>query len=862
MTVPPFCMNSQYAKVKATPGLASLAVSSGHWLQQSRQQQQQQVQQQKQLTNSILVQPVTVRAATVVQPQKVRAQEASTSGFVGPDKLISSNITTAHMTPTNTDTPLRRSEVGVFRDGARNANVNLGTPFNDDEEERRQARRRTMLQSSNGRESMFEENETMKKCLEIYYGNKLSKENAWSLSLIDTLSTLLDRHHKSMNNFKVAGSSLEASSKVYGLRVDSVHTDVLRMSAGLNAQKFNERQAQNDDDDDVATGGEGNADPNASAAGLNENGEKIAEKPKSKPKRTRRIVSTITKNKDTLNSRLDTVPLQDPVFGKLNTIVGSINSSNRLMNNILLTTESELRLRTTFRFWDVQTIERGCDYTAPPEPTASAENVATNASEWASCERLMQIRRIDDLRLRPLHTGYVISDTPEELPEHSDEPGSLRNSMDAPFDDGPFNGGDDGGGGAGEYMSMAFDLNAECEPLPALNDQPAMLDVDYNDFEELTTEERSAINNCRGLRKAPVLLEDLRPVDASSKLEYSYRPLDKISQFWAGPSHWKFKRARPRSSTHATLQGVNNQRATTRRGQALSKKRSKQLQFEKEFDDIFVKLDKFKERKANFQKKWDQRKLKLPTDLQLDTEMFNKFKCAPSALVQPDVDDIESQMLDGGDGIHGNDGDIADDHFADHDGGVCGDVGGGGGGDADGLAIIGENASFGGEDFANVSSAGLGDGGDGGGGGAADLSQQGDGGEGANDTVLEIATSFDGAPSKVTKIIVPFAKRAKVIDMKNLKRCCTQLINKQMKAPTPPTEIPEHPIIREEHYVPGMASFKDVYEHLPDILSHNMSESLSPSIAFYSVLHLANDFNLRLIPQQDLEDFKIRQLTD
>uniref|UniRef100_W8AFW6 Condensin complex subunit 2 n=1 Tax=Ceratitis capitata TaxID=7213 RepID=W8AFW6_CERCA len=202
------------------------------------------------------------------------------------------------------------------------------------------------------------------------------------------------------------------------------------------------------------------------------------------------------------------------------------------------------------------------------------------------------------------------------------------------------------------------------------------------------------------------------------------------------------------------------------------------------------------------------------------------------------------------------------DSGCDDGGDACDGDGGGGGDAADGLAIIGENASFGGEDFANVSSAGLGDGGDGGGGGAADLSQQGDGGEGANDTVLEIATSFDGAPSKVTKIIVPFAKRAKVIDMKNLKRCCTQLINKQMKAPTPPTEIPEHPIIREEHYVPGMASFKDVYEHLPDILSHNMSESLSPSIAFYSVLHLANDFNLRLIPQQDLEDFKIRQLTD
>ncbi|XP_054743516.1 condensin complex subunit 2 [Anastrepha obliqua] len=849
MTVSPFCMNSQYAKITTTPGRTSLAVTAGHW-----KHQQQQAQQQQQLVNSILVQPVT-RVATVVQPQKVRAQEASTSGFSGPDKTNYTNITAATMTPTNTDTPLRRSEAGMYREGARNVNANLGTPFNDDDEERRQARRRTMLQGSSGRESMFEENETLKKCLEIYNGNKLSRENAWSLSLIDTLSTLLDRHHKSLNNFKVAGSSLEASSKVYGLRVDSVHTDVLRMSAGLNAQKFADRQVQSDDDDDVATGGEGNADPNASAAGVNENGEKIAEKAKPKPKRTRRIVSTITKNKDTLNARLDTVPLQDPVFGKLNTIVGSINSSNRLMNNILLTTESELRLRTTFQFWDAEAVESGCDYTKPPESITAPGNIPAESMDWAPCDRLMQIKRIDELQLRPLHSGYVISDTPEAIEDNNDEPGSLRSSVEAPFDDAPFDGANCGDGG-GEHMSMAFDINAECEPLPALNDQPAMLDVDYNDFEELTTEERTAINNCRGLRKVPVVIEDLRPVDANSKLEYSYRPLDKISQFWAGPSHWKFKRARPRSSIQATLQGVNNQRPTARRANAFSKKRSKQLQFEKEFDDIFVKLDKYKARKVNFQKKWDQRKLKLPTDLQLDSEMFHKFKCAPSAVVQPDVDDdVQSPLLAGGDGMHGNmmDSNTAGDHFADHDGGGCG---GEGGGDTDGVTGIGGNASFGGDNFMNVSSMALGED------GVMQQSQLDDGGDALNNTVLEIATSFDGAPTQVTKIIVPFAKRAKVIDMKNLKRCCTQLINKQIKVPTPLEEIPQHPIIRGEHFAAGMASFKEVYEHLPDILSQNMVEALSPSIAFYSVLHLANDFNLRLIPQPDLEDFKIRQLTD
>lgn len=102
------------------------------------------------------------------------------------------------MTPAHTDSPLRRSEAGVLREG-QGHNVTI----NDDEEERRQARRRTLLSSNGGDSACLEENETLKKCLEIYNGNKLSKDNAWSVSLIDTLSTLLDRHHKSLNNFKV-----------------------------------------------------------------------------------------------------------------------------------------------------------------------------------------------------------------------------------------------------------------------------------------------------------------------------------------------------------------------------------------------------------------------------------------------------------------------------------------------------------------------------------------------------------------------------------------------------------------------------------------------------------------------------------
>lgn len=109
---------------------------------------------------------------------------------------------------------------------------------------------------------------------------------------------------------------------------------------------------------------------------------------------------------------------------------------------------------------------------------------------------------------------------------------------------------------------------------------------------------------------------------------------------------------------------------------------------------------------------------------------------------------------------------------------------------------------------------------------------------------------------------MPFAKRAKVIDMKNLKKSCNSLIQQQMLSAVPEETIPSHPRPKKEQYSKGVASFQDVYCKLPNLLTTKMSDSLSTSVAFYAVLHLANDMKLRLIPQEDLEDFKIRQVLD
>lgn len=154
--------------------------------------------------------------------------------------------------------------------------LNALSPFknicqaNDDDAERAQHRRSLARSSTQSNcsltsERLDEEQQGLKKCLQIFHENvscsclllrthnlfmtcrwnfhlhantqKISKANAWQLTLIDNMANLCRGHHKSLKNFQIVGSSLEATTKIYGLRVDSVHSDIVRMSSGLGRMK-------------------------------------------------------------------------------------------------------------------------------------------------------------------------------------------------------------------------------------------------------------------------------------------------------------------------------------------------------------------------------------------------------------------------------------------------------------------------------------------------------------------------------------------------------------------------------------------------------------------------------------------------
>lgn len=158
----------------------------------------------------------------------------------------------------------------------------------------------------------------------------------WQLSLIDNFSRLIDRHFKSVGSLQTAGSMLEASSRLYGLRVDFMHRDVMSMATGLI--RVDGTQPGGGDVPFMMTMPAGSP-------------------PLKRPRRRANVAGhTVTRNKDTINARLVTVSFIEPTFAKLNTVVGAINSVNNLFAcGVLGSVRSELKHFSQDLFWDEQT---------------------------------------------------------------------------------------------------------------------------------------------------------------------------------------------------------------------------------------------------------------------------------------------------------------------------------------------------------------------------------------------------------------------------------------------------------------------------------------------------------------------------
>jgi condensin complex subunit 2 len=71
------------------------------------------------------------------------------------------------------------------------------------------------------------------------YPQKINQKNSWSLNLIDHLEDVLQTNFNTeeaggVGNFQAASCTLDASVKIYGCRVDSIHTEAYRVLSDLS----------------------------------------------------------------------------------------------------------------------------------------------------------------------------------------------------------------------------------------------------------------------------------------------------------------------------------------------------------------------------------------------------------------------------------------------------------------------------------------------------------------------------------------------------------------------------------------------------------------------------------------------------
>ncbi|KFP42182.1 Condensin complex subunit 2, partial [Chlamydotis macqueenii] len=113
-------------------------------------------------------------------------------------------------------------------------------------------------------------------------------------------------------------------------------------------------------------------------------------------------------------------------------------------------------------------------------------------------------------------------------------------------------------------------------------------------------------------------------------------------------------------------------------------------------------------------------------------------------------------------------------------------------------------------------------------------------------------------PRKVNKIIIPYAKTDKKIDMKRLKKDMWDLLTAGQSSKTA-AEVEGAEKEKDTSMVVGEKVFSSTIRELAHRLPPPMASNLSVPLAFACLLHLASEKNLKLESLEDLSDILVKQ---
>ncbi|XP_066123843.1 condensin complex subunit 2 isoform X1 [Saccopteryx bilineata] len=475
-------------------------------------------------------------------------------------------------------------------------------PQNDDEKERLQRRRSRAfeLQLSTGSPCLLTSplsrnvdfsatipkftntqiTEHYSTCIKLSTENKITTKNAFGLHLIDFMSEIIKQKDTELTNFKVAAGTLDASTKIYAVRVDAVHADVYKVLGGLGKDVPSSEEAENHD-----------ADESAAETGTTK------KPPKPKKKHSHK---TIEQNISNLNvSEADRKCEIDPLFQKTAALFDECSTAGVFLSTLHC---QDYRSELLFPS-DVQMLSSG----GPPEmPDLGCIDMTDLKAPLQQC--------VEDRQLCPSLAGFQFTKWDSET--HNESVSALVDKF--------------------KKNDQVFDINAEIEDSDGgdFPDGPLEEDFDANDEPDRTTSgdhtefgswrEPHHSQSCQN-EMIPLGDGDIRtmcPLLSMKPGEYSYFSPRTMSM-WAGPEHWRF---RPRHKQEAASKSENRKKNT---------KKDFEIDFDDDIDfDVYfgkAKAATILTKSTLENQNW--RATTLPTDFHYETEHLVQLHLKPGTRI-------------------------------------------------------------------------------------------------------------------------------------------------------------------------------------------------------------------------------------
>uniref|UniRef100_A0A8C8ZX80 Condensin complex subunit 2 n=1 Tax=Prolemur simus TaxID=1328070 RepID=A0A8C8ZX80_PROSS len=608
-------------------------------------------------------------------------------------------------------------------------------------------------------------------CIKLSTENKITTKNAFGLHLIDFMSEILKQKDTEPTNFKVAAGTLDASTKIYAVRVDAVHADVYRVLGGLGKDAPSPEEVESYDADGSAT-------------------ETGTTKKPPKPKK-KHLYKTIEQNINNLNvSEADRKCEIDPMFQKTAASFDECSTAGVFLSTLHCHDyTSELLFPS-----DVKTLPAGEPLELPDLGWVEMTDLKVPLQQC-----------VEDRQICPSLAGFQFTKWDSET--HNESVSALVDKF--------------------KKNDQVFDINAEVEESDCgdFPDGPLEDNFDANDepdhpaagdHEEFRSwKEPSQVQSCQ---EETISLGDgdirtMCPLLSMKPGEYSYFSPRTMSM-WAGPDHWRF---RPRRKQDAPSQSENRKRST---------KKDFEIDFEDDIDfDVYFRKTKaaiILAKSTLENQNW--KATTLPTDFHYDVDTLVQLHLKPGTrllkMAQGQKTETEHyEEIEDYDYNNPNDTSnfcpglqAADSDYEESDN-----------------LFVGPAGTF---DITSYPCH------------PSKTTQENDDNpevQGLNITTYG-ESNLVAEPQKVNKIEIQYAKTAKKMDMKKLKKSMWSLLTEFSRKETD-TEANHSGAGKEgapvevagEKMLSGLT--KDLQKSLPPVMAQNLSIPL----AFACLLHLANE---------------------